>query len=123
MKHYDLILNPAHYVLDRKIQPINVIENWRLCHHLACVVKYCARLGRKDNTFQDLQKSEWYLERELTRYKHGFNKCHLQLVELNKFTPTDVAMDWTLSPGLHQMLIQLKLAQKNNYKANYTPYR
>ena len=47
----------------RTIEPIDVIEDWRLGHHLACALKYIARCHRKYNTSQDINKAIWYLER------------------------------------------------------------
>jgi hypothetical protein len=38
---------PKHYVEDRKIQPIEVIEDWDLNAHAANALKYIARAGRK----------------------------------------------------------------------------
>ena len=76
----EMIANPPHYVQGRKIEPIRVIEEWSFCHHLACVVKYVARMGRKNGAhkdapleqtcLEDLRKAEWYLMREI-RVKAG----------------------------------------------------
>jgi len=59
MHTLEIINNPKHYVEGCKIQPIEVIEDWALCHHLACVLKYIARYGRKNNAYQDLLKAKW----------------------------------------------------------------
>ena len=40
---------PSHYVDGRKIQPIDVIEDWDLDFCRANVIKYIARAGRKAN--------------------------------------------------------------------------
>lgn len=61
----DAIDCPAHYVGGRRYEPISVIEDWGLCHHKACALKYIARAGRKENELQDLQKAVWYLQRKI----------------------------------------------------------
>ena len=60
----DPIDQPEHYT-HGKIQPIEVIEDWRLDHHLACVVKYVCRAGHKGSEVDDLRKARWYLERRI----------------------------------------------------------
>lgn len=59
------IESPKHYVEGRTIEPISVIEDWNLNHHLACAVKYISRAGRKNNEMKDLRKAIWYLERRI----------------------------------------------------------
>ncbi len=59
----DLVNQPAHYVEGRTIEPLAVIEDWKLPHHLACTLKYIARAGRKDDAKQDLDKALFYLKR------------------------------------------------------------
>lgn len=60
----DEINHPAHYTFG-KIEVISVIEDWQLPAHLANVLKYMARAGRKnpDTELQDLDKALWYLNR------------------------------------------------------------
>ena len=60
-----LVARPDHYVQGRRIEPIKVIEEWELGHHLACAVKYIARAGRKECEVLDLKKAIWYLERRV----------------------------------------------------------
>ena len=50
MLDLSIIDSPSHYVTGRRIEPICVIEDWKLDHnhYLACVVKYIARAGRKN---------------------------------------------------------------------------
>jgi hypothetical protein len=60
--------NPNHYSNDKNIQPIEVIEDWDLGHHLACVVKYISRYklkGTDSDAEHDLEKALWYLERKI----------------------------------------------------------
>ena len=61
----DVINAPSHYVEGRKIEPIEVIEDWDLSHHFACALKYIARAGRKENEIHDIKKAIWYLERRM----------------------------------------------------------
>lgn len=59
---------PAHYTrLDP--EPIEVIEKWGLGYALGNVVKYIGRAGNKpgNSRTQDLQKAQWYLDREVHR--------------------------------------------------------
>lgn len=60
----DPVNHPPHYTYGT-IEVIDVLEDWQLPHHLANVVKYVARAGRKDRDaeLQDLKKARWYLER------------------------------------------------------------
>ncbi len=55
----------------RTLHPIEFIERWSLCHHLACVVRYLARAARKSASLEqtrleDLKMAQWYLSRELS---------------------------------------------------------
>lgn len=62
----DPINHPKHYTLD--VEPIDVIEAWRLGFHLGNVVKYIARAGRKtEDPTEDLKKARWYLDRYIQR--------------------------------------------------------
>lgn len=61
----EIISNPSHYVEGRKIEPIWVIEDWNLNHHLACALKYISRAGRKHDEVKDLNKAIWYLQRRI----------------------------------------------------------
>ncbi len=69
------VAHPAHYNAG-KIEVIEAIEDWKLSYHRGNAVKYIARAGRKnpDKEIEDLQKSIWYLQREvenLTAAKEG----------------------------------------------------
>lgn len=65
----DLINHPPHYN-HGKIQPIDVIEDWKLGFHLGNALKYLARADHK-GTAQDLEKAAWYLNREIARRKRA----------------------------------------------------
>jgi len=62
------VVNPKYYAT-KMIQPIEVIEDWELDHHLACVLKYIGRFGLKGETQEDyvadLGKARWYLDRKI----------------------------------------------------------
>ncbi len=63
--------SPDHYAKGRRIQPIDVIEDWGLDFCLGNAVKYIARAGRKvgDTEEDDLNKAVWYIRRYLERCK------------------------------------------------------
>jgi hypothetical protein len=63
--------HPSYYKEGRKIEAIDVIEDWNLDFHLGCIVKYISRAGRKDKERKDkdLMKAKWYLERSIDRAK------------------------------------------------------
>lgn len=69
MKPRDEFVSPAHYCEGRSIEPLDVIEDWQLPHHLACAVKYIARAGRKSGQSEadDLRKAIAYLARWIGR--------------------------------------------------------
>lgn len=68
----DLINHPNHYTF-AGVECIDVIEGLKLPFHLACVVKYIWRGGRKaDNSLlQDLKKARWYLDRYISKVESG----------------------------------------------------
>lgn len=66
----DNVNHPAHYTgFSNGSEVIDITEN--LTFNLGNTVKYCARAGRKDPTkhIEDLEKSMWYLQREIERIK------------------------------------------------------
>ena len=58
----DKINHPAHYTFG-KIEPLDVIEDWKLGYHLGNVVKYIARAPYKGTGLEDLKKARFYLDR------------------------------------------------------------
>ena len=104
---YCPIKNPEHYVRGRDYQPIDVIEAFGLCHHLACAVKYIARAGHKDNYLGDLKKAHWYIGRELERHQRGLKPCNEALVSNPPGKMYNIPKDWNLSPGLGKALIAI----------------
>jgi len=112
-------INPDYYTKGRRFQPIQLIENWLLCHHLSCVVKYISRAGRKGPILEDLKKAQWYLVRELARYQKKFNKCHFALIETIPINPADVVKDWKLSFHLGEALRAIREAKNQSLKKRY----
>jgi len=107
MLDLQLIHSPPHYVADREIQPIEVIESWGLCHHLACVVKYLARCGRKQEALKDLQKAEWYLTRELNLKSMCLQFC----LPSQRYSIENILHDWQLSSNLSNVLFKIYASQ------------
>lgn len=68
---FDLVSRPSHYIDGRKIEPIAVIEDWKLPYHLGNVLKYISRAGRKgkDTEYVDLMKAAFYLNRYIEQIK------------------------------------------------------
>ena len=106
----------------RRIQPIDVIERWALCHHLGCVVKYLAQAVSKNpnleqtrleqahlvqNRLKNLKKAEWYLQRELGRSP----QCPFIPVGDQPFTTEAVLEDWSLSFHLSETLFHIKASK------------
>lgn len=54
--------HPTHY-LGKKLETIDIIEDFQLDFHLGNAIKYILRCGKKGETLQDLRKAIWYLER------------------------------------------------------------
>src|SRR5581483_9234713 len=58
----DAVNHPAHYNMGA-IEPIDVIEDWKLGFHAGNVVKYLSRAAHKGHELEDLKKAEFYLRR------------------------------------------------------------
>jgi len=112
----NIITHPAHYIEGRTIEPIRVIEEFCLCHHLACVVKYIARAGRKTSAINDLLKAEWYLNRELQRCRTGINSCLFPLNTKPPFSIQEILEDWRLVPQLDVALSYILAARLGTNK-------
>jgi len=63
--------HPQHYGGDTPYEAIKVIEAWELGFCLGNTVKYISRAGKKEpgKTIQDLEKAQWYLQREIDKLK------------------------------------------------------
>jgi len=103
MSNNDIIHAPTHYVTGRTIEPIEVIENYRLGHHLSCVVKYIARAGRKNPILEDLNKAAWYLKRACLMGPEDLILWG-PVGDDERFMPETIISDWSLSPNLGRSL-------------------
>jgi hypothetical protein len=65
----DWVNQPPHYKSKGGIESIDVIESFELGFNLGNVVKYILRSDKKGNKKQDLEKAQWYLNRELEKWK------------------------------------------------------
>lgn len=63
----DLVNQPPHYKSKGGIESIDVIESFELNFNLGNSIKYILRSDKKGNKKQDLEKSIWYLNRELSK--------------------------------------------------------
>lgn len=60
-------INPGHYQ-SGDMEAIDVIEAFFPdSFHLGNAFKYIARAGKKGDAIEDLQKSVWYVQREIER--------------------------------------------------------
>ena len=62
----DPVNHPEHYKTGG-IETIDFIEGKNLGYNLGNVVKYISRADHKGNRLQDLQKAQWYLNREINK--------------------------------------------------------
>lgn len=67
---HDPVNSPSHYT-DGNIEVIDFIEDKNFNFNLGNSVKYISRAGKKgDSTLiQDLEKAQWYLNREISNLK------------------------------------------------------
>jgi len=65
----DLVNQPPHYKSKGGIESIEVIESFELNFNLGNVIKYILRSDKKGNKKQDLEKAQWYLKREIEKFK------------------------------------------------------
>ena len=60
--------HPEHYQ-SSSIEVIDIIEEFDLNFNLGNVIKYILRADKKGFKKQDLEKAQWYLNRELQKWK------------------------------------------------------
>jgi hypothetical protein len=65
----DYVNQPPHYKGKGGIESIDVIESFELNFNLGNVIKYILRADKKGNKKQDLEKAQWYLKREIEKFK------------------------------------------------------
>ena len=67
----EMVDHPNHYGgEDNPYEAIKVIEDWDLGFNLGNAVKYIARADKKGNKLQDLEKSSWYINREIKKLEN-----------------------------------------------------
>lgn len=68
----DNVNAPAHYT-SSTIEPLDVIDDWKLDFHRAQCVKYIARAGRKEgcDPLEDLKKAQFYLNHYIALLEKG----------------------------------------------------
>lgn len=63
----EVVNHPSHYGGDTTYEHIKVCEAWGLGYCLGNATKYICRAGKKtEGRLEDLKKSLWYLQREIT---------------------------------------------------------
>jgi len=101
------ITQPDHYVKGRSIEPLDVIESWKLMHHVACALKYICRAGRKDCEKSDLEKANFYLDRFLRNGTSVKSDCYMNKA---KISVEKVAQDWCLNTSLELAIMHIHSA-------------
>lgn len=62
----EAVHHPQHYGGDTVYEVIKVIDAWKLNFNLGNSVKYIGRSAHKGTRLEDLKKSAWYLQHEIT---------------------------------------------------------
>jgi hypothetical protein len=65
----EMVDHPQHYQSVGGIEAIDVIESFHLGFNLGNAIKYILRADSKGNKKQDLEKSLWYINQELSKFK------------------------------------------------------
>ena len=66
------VKHPPHYTSHQSgVECIEITEHMNFC--LGNALKYLWRAGLKDNAIEDLRKSIWYIEREISRLESEDN--------------------------------------------------
>ena len=104
------ITQPDHYVKGRSIEPLDVIESWKLMHHVACALKYICRAGRKECEKADLEKAIFYLDRFLRNGLSARADCY---VNKRQISVEKVAQDWRLNTSLELAIMHIHSATRS----------
>jgi len=70
-----------HYECGKQYDVIDFIKDYDLNFNIGNVVKYCARLGKKDEKLRELRKALDYLQREI-EYEEQMQRKYLEESEL-----------------------------------------
>lgn len=117
-KEIDNINSPSHYISGRRIEPIDVIEEFNLCYHTGCVVKYISRAGRKGSALEDLYKAEWYLKREIEICDTD-SDCFNRPRHRKHYSIREILEDWDIKDDLNKcmfLLLSSKLTDLEIYR-------
>lgn len=60
----ETVNHPEHYK-GKKLEVIDIIDDYNLSFSLGNVIKYVLRAGKKEDAVEDLEKARWYLNREI----------------------------------------------------------
>lgn len=104
------ITEPDHYVKGRSIEPLDVIESWKLMHHVACALKYISRASRKECEKTDLEKAIFYLDRFLRIGTSARSDCYMNKA---KISVEKVAQDWRLNTSLELAIMHIHSATRS----------
>jgi hypothetical protein len=63
-----MVNSPAHYK-GANFEVIDIINDYKLNFELGNAIKYILRADKKGNKKQDIEKSIWYLNHELSKFK------------------------------------------------------
>jgi hypothetical protein len=66
-----------HYENGKGYDVIDFIKDYELNFNIGNVVKYCARLGKKDDNLRELRKAMDYLQREI-EYEEAKQKREIE---------------------------------------------
>ena len=66
----DSVSKPAHYTYS-DIEPVEVVEAWKLGYCLGSVIKYICRAEHKGSELRDLRKAQWHLARRIKQVERG----------------------------------------------------
>lgn len=67
-ENLDMVNSPAHYQ-GKSFEVIDIINDYDLNFELGNAIKYILRANKKGNKKQDLEKSIWYLQHELSKFR------------------------------------------------------
>ncbi|MBQ6630553.1 MAG: DUF3310 domain-containing protein [Romboutsia sp.] len=72
MEEKEMIDHPSHYNMG--IEAIDYIESHNMNFNIGNVIKYVTRAKHKNNELEDLKKSLWYLQREITNLEGKYDR-------------------------------------------------
>lgn len=64
----NMVDHPQHYQ-GKNFEVIDIINDYSLNFELGNAIKYILRADKKGNKKQDLEKSIWYLNHELSKFR------------------------------------------------------